>query len=483
MRLSLTVSAISALVVAVACSDSSTSPRTFALAVRSTSVAPNPNNTLSAIVYFEAEHADSASVAYSASTDPGSATPWYRVANNLGKITVLGLLPNTTYNLVLRVRGKTTQSDTLQYTTDSVPAYVSNQRLTLSQGTFGPGFTMLATLNSFDTATAIAYDSIGRVRWYRVFPGFFSTDIKLQKNGHYTAALSVAGGAQVVPGQYVEFTPDGNIVKTYNVPVGDPDGHEFYLTGDSISGYTSHMWGYTGARAMDLSSLSVFGGKTNEEEYGHTLFRLAPNGQPEFAYTTWNYYDVTDWIEPTCCAPLGDFDHPNVLEFTPDSNYLLSFRNFGAIVKIDRFTGQKMWQIGGAHATFTIQNDPLGFFSGEHNVHFLPNGDLLVYDNGLRHVPQHTRVVEYALDETRKTATMVWEYEPQPMVFTSFIGSAERLLNGNTLVGFGAAGQVDEIDTENNLLARASFTTASNGKASLFYRAYRLPTLYKYQVP
>jgi Arylsulfotransferase (ASST) len=468
-------------VVAIACSDSSTSPRNVELAVRSFSVVPNPNNNLSAIVYFEAEHADSASVSYSATTDPGSSTPTYGMASNLGRITVLGLLANTTYTLVLHVKGNTTLADTMQFTSGPVPPTVANQALTLSQGTFGPGFTMLATLNTIDTATAVAYDSIGRIRWYREFPGLFGTDLKMQHNGHFTVALAIIGGAQVVPGEYDEFTPDGNIVKKYYVPVGNPDGHEFYLTGDSVSGYTSHMWGYTAARAMDLSSLSFYGGHADEDEYGHTLYRLSPNGQPEFAYTTWNYYDVTDWIEPTCCSPLSDFDHPNVLEFAPDSNYLLSFRNFGAVVKVDRFTGQKIWQIGGAHATFTIQNDPLGFFSGQHNVHFLANGDLLVYDNGLRHNPQHTRVAEYAIDETHKTATMVWEYEPQPMVNTTFIGSAERLLNGNTVVGFGAAGQVDEIDTMNNLLARAFFTTS--GKRGLFYRAYRLPTLYKYQAP
>lgn len=479
MRLSVTVSAISALVVtAVACSDSSTSPKDLSLAVRTVAASSNPNNVLSAIVTFSASHADSASVSYSAVGDPGNSTPWYKLANDLGRITVLGLLPNTTYNLVLRVGGNGTAADTIQYTTEDIPAYVKQLQLTLAGGTFGPGFTLLDPLNSFDTATAIAYDSIGRIRWYRVFPGYFSADIKMQHNGHFTAALSIAGGSMVVPGNYTEFTPDGNVVKGYTVPVGDPDTHDFWLTGDSINGYTSHMWGYTAPRTIDLTSL---GGIANAEVFGHTMFRLAPNGQPEFAWTTWNYFSIADWIEPTCCSPAGDYDHPNVLDFAPDSNYVMSFRNFGAIDKVDRYTGKIIWQIGGRQSTFTILNDPLGFFSGQHNPHFLPNGDLMVYDNGLRHTPQHTRAVEYAIDEVHKTATMVWEYEPQPMVFTSFIGSSQRLSNGNTLVGFGAAGQLDEVDNLNTLVARAFFT--SGGKRSLFYRAFRLPSLYKYQAP
>jgi hypothetical protein len=479
VRLFVTVSAAGALVLAAsACSDSSTSPQDSSLAVRTITAASNPNNVLSAIVTFSAAHAESASVSYSAVGDPGSSTPWYRLANNLGRITVLGLLPNTTYNLVLQLAGHGTKADTLQYTTGEIPSYVQRLALTLQSGTLGSGFTLLDPLNSFDTATAIAYDSIGRIRWYRIFPGYFSADIKMQHNGHYTAALSIAGGAMVVEGQFAEFTPDGNIIATYDVPVGDPDTHDFWLTGDSVSGYSAHMWGYTAPRTLNLTSL---GGVANAEVFGHTLFRLGPNGQPNFAWTTWNYFTIADWIEPTCCSPAGDFDHPNVIDFAPDSNYIVSFRNFGAIVKVDRFTGKSLWQIGGARSTFTIQNDPLGLFSGQHNTHFLPNGDLMVYDNGLRHNPQHTRAVEYAIDETRKTATMVWEYEPQPMVFTSFIGSAQRLSNGNTLVGFGAAGQVDEVDKLNTLLGRAFFTAA--GKRSLFYRAFRLPSLYKYEAP
>jgi|HubBroStandDraft_6_1064221.scaffolds.fasta_scaffold21510_3 hypothetical protein len=476
MRLFVTVSAL-ALVVSACSSDSATSPAAFSTAIRSVSASPNPNNVLSAIVYFNA-HADSASVSYSSVTDPGSSTPWYHLPSDIGRIAVLGLLPSTTYTLVLHVAGKGVLSDTLQYTTDTLPTFISGQVLTLAQGTLGPGFTLLAPLNVHDTADAVAYDSVGRVRWYRLFPGENSADIKMQHNGHYTIALDIFGTSQAGPGSFTEFTPDGNIVHVYNVPVGYPDFHEFWLTGDSVGGYYAHMWGYAEIRDLNLTSI---GGPASEAEYGHTMYSEYPGGEVQFAWTTWNYFTVADWIEPTCCPPNSDFDHPNVLEFAPDSNYIISFRNFGAVAKVDRVTGKKLWQLGGTQSTMTFLNDPLGFFSGQHNAHFLPNGDLIVFDNGLRHNPPHTRAAEYAINETAKTATLVWEYEPQPMVFASFIGSVGRFQNGNTLVGFGAVGQIDEIDPLNNLLARAFFT--NHGAAGEFYRSYRLPSLYQYAVP
>src|SRR5258708_34786504 len=105
---------------------------------------------------------------------------------------------------------------------------------------------------------------------------------------------------------------------------------------------------------------------------------------------------------------------------------------------------------------------------------------MLMFDIGLRHTPPHTRAVEYGIDETAKTATMVWEYEPTPLVLAAFVGSAQRFANGNTLIGFGATGQIDEVNAQSMLLARARFQIEG---APLFYRAYRLPSLYKYEAP
>ena len=50
-----------------------------------------------------------------------------------------------------------------------------------------------------------------------------------------------------------------------------------------------------------------------------------------------------------------------------------------------------------------------------------------------------TRVTEYALDDEAATATLTWDYTPGR--FGLFAGSAARLGNGNTLVGWAAVRQ------------------------------------------
>ena len=152
----------------------------------------------------------------------------------------------------------------------------------------------------------------------------------------------------------------------------------------------------------------------------------------------------------------------------------------GAIVKLNYQTGARIWQIGGRQSQYTIQKDPLGFFSGQHSVRVLDNGNILLYDNGLRHTPPHTRAVEYAIDTTKKTATMVWEYEPNPVIFTDAVGSVQRLKSGNTLVGFGLAGQIHEVNAQGKAVGVGFYTLHQRGA---FYRAVRITSLYSYVEP
>src|SRR5438309_9529927 len=117
----------------------------------------------------------------------------------------------------------------------------------------------------------------------------------------------------------------------------------------------------------------------------------------------------------------------------------------GEITKIDRRTGEIIWRLGGRNNQFAIMNDPLGGFSAQHSVRVLDNGNLLLYDNGLRHSPLQSRAVDYRLDTDAKTATMVWQYRRVPPDFTPFLGYAHRDQNGNTPIALCTAIPIVEV--------------------------------------
>ena len=195
----------------------------------------------------------------------------------------------------------------------------------------------------------------------------------------------------------------------------------------------------------------------------------------------WDYWTPADKIDP----PTADqsIDHPNSIDFDLDGGVIASFRNLGAVVKIDLATHAVLWQLGGARNQFTFVNDPLNGFGGQHSVRVLPNGDFLVFDNGVTHNPQSSRAVEYALDQSTRTATMVWQYVPNPPVFNEFTGSVQRLSNGNTVVAWTNSGLFDEVAPNGTLVNRMQLDNAPGVPNRSAYRAIRINNLYRYARP
>jgi hypothetical protein len=128
-----------------------------------------------------------------------------------------------------------------------------------------------------------------------------------------------------------------------------------------------------------------------------------------------------------------------------------------------------------------FHDDPFPHLCGQHSVTRLANGNLLVFDNGQNCWPviaergRRTRVVEYRLDEERLEATLVWSYE-QPGAYSTAQGSAQRLPNGNTLIGWGTGPAI--LATEVNARGEKVFEILAHddeGDAIESYRAARYP--------
>src|SRR6185503_16043479 len=121
-------------------------------------------------------------------------------------------------------------------------------------------------------------------------------------------------------------------------------------------------------------------------------------------------------------------------------NYIASWRDLNQVTAIDSQTGEVVWRMGGVRGEYTFMGDARNGFSKQHYSRVLPNGNLLVYDNGNDATPRVTRAVEYRVDHVAKTAQLVWEYQHRSAFFTPFVGNADRLQSGNTWVSFGARG-------------------------------------------
>ncbi|MFP6661188.1 MAG: arylsulfotransferase family protein [Myxococcota bacterium] len=140
-------------------------------------------------------------------------------------------------------------------------------------------------------------------------------------------------------------------------------------------------------------------------------------------------------------GPIIDLLHANSLEamrypefaerhpLYAEGNWLVSIRHQDTLAVIDGASGEVVWSYGQK------------ILSGQHDAQQLPNGNLLVFDNGLSR--ESSRVLE--IDPV--TEAIVWQYPPPggDPFFTFANGSSQRLPNGNTLVADSDHGVAFEV--------------------------------------
>ncbi len=136
-----------------------------------------------------------------------------------------------------------------------------------------------------------------------------------------------------------------------------------------------------------------------------------------------------------------DVFHMNSVSYY-DGTLLVSFRYLDAIYGINAKGGNIVMKIGG-HTdpqSYTVLNDPVfsagGTFCGQHDARILNATTITLHDNGT-FCGRAPRAVEYSLDSTAKTATLIAS-ETDPRAPSSLCcGSARLLPSGDWVIDWG----------------------------------------------
>ena len=244
------------------------------------------------------------------------------------------------------------------------------------------------------------------------------------------------------------------------------DAHDFQLLPNGhvlLQGYYRTQ--------MDVSKY-VAGGYPNAMVAGAIIQELDAQRNVVFQWRSWDHFTLLGYYGPYLSPnnpagrnPVIDAFHLNTVVMDTDGNLLVS--NFGMDVwKINRQTGQIIWRLGGLANQFTFVGvDPrlaMGHFSG-HTVSRLDNGNILIYCNADQLATRTSKVFEYRLDETNKVATLMWSYAPPTNYYAWHYGSAQRLSNGNTFIGWGGANIMPGIGGVTNQLIPACTEITASG--------------------
>lgn len=208
--------------------------------------------------------------------------------------------------------------------------------------------------------------------------------------------------------------------------------------------------------------LSAYGGKADATVIDVVIQELTASRTVAFEWHSLDHVPVTNTYVSLTTEQV-DYAHANSLDIDTDGNLLVSLRNT-SLLKIDRDSGEILWQLGGRTSDFFFTND--NGFAFQHDARRLTNGNLTLFDNGNGLHSGYSRAVEYAVNENTKTVTRTWQVTD---TYTVALGNAQRLPSGNTLVNWGLAGKLTEA-TADEAVAR---TIHLGGDST--YRAFRLP--------
>ena len=225
-------------------------------------------------------------------------------------------------------------------------------------------------------------------------------------------------------------------------------------------------------QTVDMSVI-VPGGNPEATVIGLIIQELDVNKNVVFQWRSWDHFEITDATYTNFTYNTIDYVHGNTLELDYDGNLLTCCRNMDEFTNIDRHTGEIIWRLGGINNQFAVMDDFVGW-SRPHDIRRLPNGNITIFDNGRLNTPQLSRAVEYELDEVNMICTQVWEYRHSPDVFGPFMGNAQRLPNGNTMIGWGGITFTTLTECRPNG-STAFELTLVNVPIAWTYRAFRFP--------
>jgi hypothetical protein len=193
---------------------------------------------------------------------------------------------------------------------------------------------------------------------------------------------------------------------------------------------------------------------------------------------------------PTSVVPLlpaVNWVHVNSVARSPaDGNLILSSRHQDWVIKIDyrdgAGDGHVVWRLGEGGDFAVNSVDPNPWFSHQHNVHYVDDTTLVLFDNGntrrASDPTAHSRGQVWTLDEQTMTATLVVNADLGS--YAGLLGAAQRLSNGNYSFMLGANGPEPPIPPARTVEVTPDGTRVYDlavNKAA--YRSYRARTLYE----
>lgn len=337
---------------------------------------------------------------------------------------------------------------------------------------------------------SLIVDNFGNPIWFRPLPSpnLMNTDFRVQTFNRKPVltfwqgtlatppAYTNAPGGSSEPGScYYILDKTYKVIKTVTAQKGfTSDIHEFLLTPRNTALLLS-----TKVVPMDLTP---YGGPRDGaiQDFAIQEIDLCTN-QLLFFWDALDHIPLSDSYESVDNAKFSDniWDvyHLNSIGLTDDVNdILVSSRSTWTIYRINKPTGNIVWQLGGKQSSFVIESG--GEFSWQHDARFLPNNLVSLFNDNSngegQNPPSHGLILQ--LDLNNMTASVHRTYYHDPNISVASQGNLQSLPNGNKFIGWGQSAYYSEFKEAGNTEQNPSVNllyAAQIPSPNYTYRAYR----------
>jgi arylsulfotransferase ASST len=311
-------------------------------------------------------------------------------------------------------------------------------------------------------------DNSGQPVWLRLLQNedMDVMDFKVQRY-RGEPVLTFWEGVHLSYGQGEYVILDGSYQEVGRVRAGNGlqgDHHEFLISPQDTALFTIYH-----KVPMDLSAV---GGRTDSWVLDGIAQEVdIATGEVLFEWHSLEHIGLEESYRKPSKDSRAAFDyfHINSIEVDRDSNLLVSAKGTCTVYKINRTTGEVLWQLGGKRSSFEM--GPGTRTAWQHDARRQPDGTITIFDNGADpKVHDQSRAIVVKLDEDEMTATLLREYTHPDRLLAGSQGNMQVLSNFNVFVGWGSEPVLSEFNSGGELLFSADFPTESES-----YRAFRFP--------
>lgn len=412
-------------------------------------VAPHNRNVLLPAVQFSTAKVCDAFVSYWPKGRPALRQESGVSSGRDHRIILLNVKPSTVYEYTIHTSDPDRITNALTFETGPLPPEVTHaKKVTVDTSQFN-GYVLIRRL--FPKGVDVVLDKHGDVVWYQLYDSVVRRPFNWTQN---RSVLSVYDSSRIV-----EYNLRGDKVRDVNLK---DHGMANILHHDAVLNSAGNVVALShDSVKMDLRKLGLA-----KDQYlrGDGIIVFDSEGALLWKWNILDVYDPRDY--PARKIDLThSLGHANSIAIDKDGNYVVSFRDFSEVWKVNSTDGTVVWKLG---VNGDIKLDQEGYFLRQHAVCYDDDGNLMLFDNGDRTTRPYSRVLSFAIDETRKVADIRTNVKLSQELSADKMCSAVPISDGKYLVCTSKRnGIISVVNDNSDVLWRVDLNSPS-------YRAYYL---------